>query len=191
MCGLLLLVSTTLQSVALGGQMSGTPSCSAFAQAVSFFVLLFTVLALWVRLPVERQTGRQRETRSLSRAGGTDRPAGSPEASVSTRASAGLPRASVRLGQSAAWTASTRAGHLARAFHVGAAESATAVERRCGAARAAGRHAYGRCEKARLGQGGFRELPGVVESVCIVHAVSIRCLRDKIDKIVEELNIGN
>ena len=85
-CGLLLLVSTTLQSVVLGGQLSGAPSCSAFAQAASFLVLLFTVLALWVRLPgrnIDRQAGRQtgrqpyrrvreRETRSLSRAGGTE-----------------------------------------------------------------------------------------------------------------------
>ena len=55
-CGLLLLVSTTMQSVAVGGQLSGAPSCSAFTQAVSACVLLSTVLALWALLSQHGQS---------------------------------------------------------------------------------------------------------------------------------------
>ena len=49
-CGLLLLLSTTLQAVALGGQLSGAPSCSAFAQAASAILALTLTLTLSLTL---------------------------------------------------------------------------------------------------------------------------------------------
>ena len=49
-CGLLLLGSTTMQSVAVGGQLSGAPSCGSLASILTACALLATLTALWALL---------------------------------------------------------------------------------------------------------------------------------------------
>ena len=49
-CGLLLLISVTMQAVAVGGTLSGGTQCSSFHSLISTCVLATTVLALWALL---------------------------------------------------------------------------------------------------------------------------------------------
>ena len=128
--------------------------------------------------PDRQAEGCERETRCLSRAGGTELGRLFPRRRVASgsgtrsRATPGLPRAVLRLGQSAAGAASTLDDPTARVSHTGADEPAGAVERRCGAPRAAGRgrDAHGQGEKARRGPG---RCPGVIGVPHVTLALSI------------------